>query len=461
MKEYREKMEKIQPSPGLETAVLARARAGGGRKGGFYRVNKLTAVLIAAILGIALCVGIGASAVHLRSVLIPGVGITDVVVPGESSKIWVLDEVVPLGSKQIDYILLYPDEGGYSLRVILTNGPEEIDVETGKYTVSFSNGLPKDKAKETSFFGTLTAVLPDGTTAELMALDGDPQHASGYYNLDSYACKNISEQTSFVLRSPQGDEAAVTLVEYIEKERVIEKSNADLTVRMLPFAKGSRYLLYDGRFTLLDEKWVPEVYNIPPIDEAGNKLTVSVYADISLGVDYVAGDFETLIALKQYPTERIVDCSINSAKIASNYHFNNDQVIPLPVDIPSKGERVTFEEPVLLFEDGEIKFYVESMYWKDDLLRLKIAYTRYLENGFSVRCRPMYYLRAEDGTYYTSEGGSAGGMSTDDMTKGEDRFCLADKEGMGETIYERIRTGFGDECGIYFYCMNVRLQNWG
>lgn len=307
--------------------------------------------------------------------------------------------------------------------------------------------------EKNSYFGTLTAVFADGSTAEITATSAEEDNLKNYLTrLDTYVSANFPEQTSFTLRTPRGDETEISLVEYDEKTHIVEKRNDKLSVRMFPLAKGSRYVLVDGKSTLLDERWVPSVDLVAPIDENGNKLTASMNVSIDLDLDYVAGDFETLILLKEVPQSRIVDCSLDYVLISSNYRYVVERIIPLSEPLPAEGERVTFAEPLTIFNEGGIWIQVVGMSTKDGELILYMKGNRTWENGFQVSTNRSSYLRAADGTYYDLARST--GRGEGDTWTSTDRYRRVDEEAEAKMI-ERLDSIYGDQYGIYLEFVTV------
>lgn len=457
MKQYREKMEKIQPSAGLEETVLARARARGSTPDRRIRPAKLGAVLVAAALCIALCVGVGASAIYRwqSSVFIPGVGITDVVVEGSESledmQIWVLDEVVPLGDKQVDYVVLAPTGDGYELRVIVTRGAEDTNENYSMYQWLEAEDGTRTRVRN-SHFGTLTAVFADGSTTEVAAISGNGENELD--RLDTYIGADFPMQPAFTLRTPQGDEAAISLVAYDEKTHIVEKSNDLLTVRMFPLAKGSRYVLVDGTTPLLGEGWEkPDVYLVAPIDENGTKLKPSMNVDIDLGYDYGEGEFETLIFLKEVPQSRIVDCSLDHVWISSNRLYKVDTIVALSEPMPGEGERTTFTEWLTLFEQDGVSIIMTGISVKNGLPVLYMRQGGLLENGMSVSLvSSRFYLRTQDGKYYSPGHGSSRGEG-EMMSLTHEMWLVEEPE-----MIKELDAIYGERYGIYFSNITARAE---
>lgn len=445
MKQYREKMEKIQPSAGLEATVLAQVNAAGAAN---RRVcpRKFSAVLIAAVLCAALCIGVGASVVHSfrTTVYIPGRGEVEVTVeaeqPIETPQVWILDEIVQLGLYQIDYISLSRSDDAYALNLIVTAGEKEL----------VSSGPRK------SYFGQLTATLEDGRTFTLEAPKGSIFDDPEYTRFDNYICENFPGEPKFTLTTPDGETAEIALIPYDETVHVIERTIEGVgSYRLIPFAKGSIYFVLDADVDFLSEKW--EGVNIGfgysrLIAENGDNMYISKI--VTHGKPDVfrfsPSAYEHIGMLASSRKVRYVDIRMgDSIGVSAQWRPTptTAELRALPERLPTEGETLTLAQPYVLFADSDLCVGASTMQMKNGDLSMTIRMPDIVSPD-GTECtyfNAHFYLRTADGTWYENKGLSPWEEETIDGVTCRTVTLAPCAE---DQINDEVRAAFGEACGL-------------
>lgn len=454
MKEYREKMEKIQPSPGLETAVLARARVG-GVSGGRVQPKRLTAVLIATVLCVVLCVGAGASAVYLLQsrAYFPGKGMVDVntesIDPEAEADIWVLDEVVPFGEYTIDYAIL----SGGELRVLITGAGNELEERTTAELLE--KGLVA--AKQRIAFDTVTATTPDGIATELKLIKQFETEGE-YSYLNTFVSVDVLHAKQFSLTAENNRQAELKLVPYDEKSAVIEKDAFDgaITVRVFPLARGSQYIYFDFSINFLDGGWQQLGVAFREIKMIGEKGTVVQIADAHSGgnLKYKLNESVGYFAEPMY--EKIVDIQIPEKMGIYVGQYDRPFSVtmhPLPQNLPGEGERIAFDEPFVLFTTDGFTAAASEMWMENGTYYLLMTSdTISAPDGFDLQSMSCYIaLRTEDGQWFRNHSSKIH-TDIDGYTTMVHKLTPVEKMTLEEVV-----NAMGDGSGIAVCAPRVRL----
>lgn len=367
MDEYRKNMENINPPKGLDERVLAAARAeAAGHNRKYQRHIRPAAVLIAAAMALLLCIGAAASGIYYSLVIMPGRGIVDT---GAAVPL-VLNEVIAFGERQIDYAVLERDETN-ELRVIVTDGMNDsADFDVHKLT---GDKYSDFKVERKSYYSSLTADV-DGVSYALSPI----QEESGeeYSKFDVYVCNDFPDVRSFALSAPTGETAEIVLEEY-SGANVIEHSYGPITLRVLPMAKGSRYVFFDVENSALGDEWAVEIPSaVTLICDNGEKGYITNYKGVYHSSEK-ADMYEIVGRMENGVTGRIVDFSFNELSHPMNAKLKNNYVEIMTSEInftlPAEGETVILDEPIVLFDNGGFRIAASKVSIEDGELKFTVT----------------------------------------------------------------------------------------
>ncbi len=446
-------MGKIHPDADLAAAVLAHAQEEGTGRG-HARSKRLTAVLIAAVLCIVLCVGTGASAVYLMQsrAYFPGKGMVDVntesIDPDAEADIWVLDEVVSFGEYTIDYAIL----AGGELRVLITGAGNELEDRTTPEMLE--KGLVA--AKRRIAFDTVTATTPDGIATELKLIKQFETEGE-YSYLDTFVGADVPHAKQFSLTAENGRQAELTLVPYDEESAVIEKDAFDgaITVRVIPLARGSQYIYFDYSINFLNENWqlMGVSLGIDLVNEEGYVVDI---ADIHSSGNVRYDRYESIGYFAEPMYDKIVKIRIPDWMHVTVGQYERPYPVtlhPLPQNLPGEGERIAFDEPFVLFTTDGFTAAASEMWMENGIYYLLMTSdTISAPDGFDLRSTSCYIaLRTEDGRWFRNQSSKVD-TDIEGYTTMVHKLTPVEKMTMQEVV-----NAMGEDSGIAVCAPRVRL----